>query len=62
MAMPTFMKIFISLVLVGMLAWIVYAVIGGRYLEAVAVSCIGPVLLWFMTGAGKISRDEDAPD
>jgi len=56
------MKIFISLVLIGMLAWIVYAVIAGRYLEAVAVSCIGPVLLWFMTGAGKSARDEDAPD
>jgi len=33
-----------------------YAVIYERYLEAVAVSCIVPVLAWFATGAGKADK------
>jgi hypothetical protein len=55
-------KVFTALALIGMLAWIAYAVVAGRYLEAVAVSCIGPLLLWFMTGAGKASGGRDDGD
>ena len=33
-----------------------YAVFYGLYLEAVAVSCIVPVLTWFATGAGKLGK------
>jgi len=33
-----------------------YAVFYERYLEAVAVSCIVPVLAWFATGAGKVQK------
>ena len=33
-----------------------YAIFYERYLEAVAVSCIVPVLAWFATGAGKVDK------
>jgi hypothetical protein len=55
----TRLHIFVFVVLAGMVSWIVYAVVEGKYLEAVAISCIGPVLLWFMLGAGRGSRDQE---
>lgn len=51
-----------SVVLVGVLAWIAYSVVQGKYLEAVAISCIGPVLAWFALGAGKAPKVEDDED
>ena len=34
----------------------VYAIFYGLYMEAVAVSCIVPVLTWFASGAGKSEK------
>jgi hypothetical protein len=58
----TRVQIFASVVMVGMLAWIVYSVVQGKYLEAVAISCIGPVLVWFSLGAGRVSKGQDDAD
>ena len=49
----TAMRMIVGVGLIGMLFWIIYAVIEGQYLEAVAVSSIGSVLAWFALGAGK---------
>ncbi len=35
---------------------VVFAIINERYLEAVAISCLVPVLTWFATGAGKFDK------
>lgn len=53
------LRILIAVALSGMAVWIAYAAYSGRYLEAVAVSCVGPVLLWFASGAGASSRNDD---
>lgn len=55
----TALRLIVGVGLIGMLAWIVYALTQGQYLEAVAVSCIGPVLAWFALGAGKASKGPD---
>ena len=47
--------VFIGLLMT--LGWIIYAITQAQYIEAVAASCIGPVLAWFALGAGK-SNDE----
>jgi len=38
------------------LGMVVVAIVYERYLEAVAVSCIVPVLTWFAVGAGKSDK------
>jgi len=38
-----------------------YSAIEGRYLEAVAISSLGPVLAWFALGRGR-SEDQDRTD
>ncbi len=47
--------------LVVTLGLMVFTIVHERYLDAVAVSCIGPALTWFALGAGK-SKDEQTRD
>ncbi len=37
-------------------AMVLWAIANGRYLEAVAISCIVPALTWFALGGGKLGK------
>ncbi len=50
-------KIFIVIIIASLLGWIIFTILQGQYLEAVAISCIGSVLLWFALGAGRTPQD-----
>jgi len=59
----TIFKVIIILLLLMLAAWIGYEIYRGNYLQAVAISGVGSVFLWFASGAANPpkDRDEDTP-
>lgn len=55
----TFFKAIIILLLLMMAAWIGFEIYSGNYLQAVAISGVGSVFLWFASGAATQSNDKD---
>lgn len=59
--MNTRLKIFkfiAALVFLAIITWIGIEVFYGRYLEAVAISGVGSLLMWFAMGLGNRPSDD----
>ena len=50
------LKIFFALGLLALVVWIGLEIYRGNYLEAVAISGVGSLLLWFALGLGNQSN------
>ena len=46
-------KIILTLMGLGLLGWIGFEIWRANYLEAVAISGVSSILLWFVLGTGK---------
>ena len=53
------LKIFAALGFLALIVWIGLEIYRGNYLEAVAVSGVGSLLLWFALGLGNRPRDSE---
>ena len=53
-----FFKFIAALIFLAIITWVGIEVLYGRYLEAVAISGVGSLLMWFAMGLGSRPSDD----